>query len=413
MEFSPELAVLKMMCKDKKLFDKYESACYNVFKSTTLLDIIFKSIKEYYSNISTHSYISLEELINYITINYSTYKELKNTVEIVNTIYKLDISDSLAKDIVIKLIEKDVCNRIINKLLPTITEGKFNVLASIEEELAEYYAYTNREEQDSPFVEDDIADIVQELVVQDGGLKWRLQCLQDSLGSLQGGILGHVFARPNSGKTSWLASEVTNFARQIQGDESIIWFNNEERGKKVKLRLFNSMLGASDDAILRDVDKARAMFAQRNGTAIRLFDRGIITFTDLRNMIRDYNPKLLVIDQADKVHFKGMSGMDLPVRLKELYKHYRELAKESDIPIITVGQASAEAEGRKWLRPDWMDYSKTGKYAEMDFILGLGKTHEEGEQALRFVNICKNKCKGIETAHTVKFDHMTARFSDL
>lgn len=412
MEYSPELAVLRLLCRDRKYLDKYREIVYPLIKEQHI-KLIYTTIETYYNTLGEHSYISLDELKSTLTINYSTYKDINILLSIVDSIYSLDISDSLANNVVERLIERDYANTIINKLLPVITENKYGILTSVEDELTAFNKYIERKQKESPFVEDDIEDIMKELVEEEGGLRWKLQCLQDDLGSLCGGVLGHIFARPNTGKTSFLACEVTNFARQLGPDENIIWFNNEERGRKVKARLYNAMLGATSDAIWRDVARAKTEFQRRNGTAIRLFDSGIITFGDLRDVIKEYSPKLIVIDQADKVHFKGMTGMEIPIRLKELYKHYRELAKETDIPIITVGQASADADGKKWIRPEWMDYSKTGKYAEMDFIIGIGKTHEEGEAALRFLNISKNKMKGIERGHTVKFDHETARFLDL
>ena len=43
-----------------------------------------------------------------------------------------------------------------------------------------------------------------------------------------------------------------------------------------------------------------------------------------------------------------------------------------------------------------MDLSKTGKAAEADWILGIGKTHEPGFEFIRYINISKNKLSGDE-----------------
>ena len=294
MEFNPEQAILKLFTKDKKYLDKYESICNNILKEKHIL-LIYHSIIQYYNNISTHSYISKDELIGYIKLHYSTYKDIQTIIDVIEAIYSMDISDSLSKDIITKLIEKDISNKIINKLLPVISENKFSILPTIEDELEEYRKYINHEEQkESPFLQADLKDIIKELVVQEGGLKWRLQCLQDSLGSLQGGILGHVFARPNTGKTSFLADQITGFARQLGQDECVIWYNNEERGKKVQLRLYNAMLDASDDHIQRNVDRAIEEFEKRNGRAIHILDSGIIQFTDIVEHIKEFNPRLII-----------------------------------------------------------------------------------------------------------------------
>ena len=54
------------------------------------------------------------------------------------------------------------------------------------------------------------------------GLRWRLGSLNRMLGSLRKGDFGFIFARPETGKTTFLASEVTNFATQLE--QPILWF---------------------------------------------------------------------------------------------------------------------------------------------------------------------------------------------
>jgi len=38
--------------------------------------------------------------------------------------------------------------------------------------------------------------------------------------------------------------------------------------------------------------------------------------------------------------------------------------------------------------------AKTAKQAEADFILGIGKTHDSGQEFIRYINISKNKLVG-------------------
>ena len=121
----------------------FENICNNILKERYIL-LIYKSIIDYYNSIASHSYISKDELVNYISINYTTYKDLPTIISMVDSIYNMDISDSLSKDIVTKLIEKDISNKIINKLLPVITENKFSILSTIEEEDRNNYTNSSR-----------------------------------------------------------------------------------------------------------------------------------------------------------------------------------------------------------------------------------------------------------------------------
>ena len=54
-------------------------------------------------------------------------------------------------------------------------------------------------------VSDDLELLLNDTVTQPG-LRWRLQCLNKSMGSLRKGDFGFLFARPETGKTTFLAS---------------------------------------------------------------------------------------------------------------------------------------------------------------------------------------------------------------
>ena len=58
--------------------------------------------------------------------------------------------------------------------------------------------------------------------IKQQGLRWRLQTLNKMLGSLRKGDFGFIFARPETGKTTFLTSEITHFA--IQAEKPILWF---------------------------------------------------------------------------------------------------------------------------------------------------------------------------------------------
>jgi replicative DNA helicase len=66
------------------------------------------------------------------------------------------------------------------------------------------------------------------------------------LGSLRKGDFGFVFARPETGKTTFLASEISFMAEQLSDDDGpSLWINNEEQSEKPMLRCIQATLGAS------------------------------------------------------------------------------------------------------------------------------------------------------------------------
>lgn len=64
---------------------------------------------------------------------------------------------------------------------------------------------------------------IMESVNSGTGLRWRLDCLNKSLGSLRPGDFGFIFARPETGKTTFLASEIAHMLSQSP-TSSVIWF---------------------------------------------------------------------------------------------------------------------------------------------------------------------------------------------
>ena len=407
---TPESLLLKYFIRDREHYTKYGH-----IMSSTVLDkefaTIFKTIEKYYDTIPTHNYISMDEFNNFFGMNNSTLKDKDLILELVKQIYDVDVSSSLIMEVVKNLVEKDVANKIVQKLLPTLTENKFGVMASIDEDIKQYQTLINRSERLSPFDETPLDELIQEHVTG-GGLHWRMECLMNDIGVLRPGYLGHMMARPDTGKTSFLCSELGFMAGQLEDEESIIWFGNEERTGRIKLRLYSAILDAPMDKIINNKDKALQVFDERGGNKIKLIGQST-SLTDIRNTCFEYKPRLIIIDSADKVSFPGCGNMEGPAKLKELYWRYRQLADEFNTTCLTVAQASGEAAGKKWLEMHHMDFSKTGKAAEMDFIIGIGRTLDGEEDNIRYLHIPKNKLNGLNGRWAVHFNPRTGRYSDM
>jgi len=240
----------------------------------------------------------------------------------------------------------------------------------------------------------DIKELLSEEIFT-SGIKWRLQGLNRSLGPIRGGDFGFIFARPETGKTTFLCSEVTYFAEQIQsqGGGAVAWFNNEEKGTKVLRRIVQAALGSTAIDLGRDVDSTTTAFKVRIGPdTIRFFDHAEPHRALIERACAQIKPKIIVIDQLDKV--KGFDGEREDLRQGKIYQWARELAKKNDSAVIGVTQADGTAEGVRRLSMDYVANAKTSKQAEADFILGIGASHEEGYERVRYISICKNKLLG-------------------
>lgn len=244
-------------------------------------------------------------------------------------------------------------------------------------------------EQLSDIVSDDLEELLN-AATRIPGLRWRLQSLNQSLGSLRKGDFGFIFKRPETGGTTLLASECSYFSEQCKGP--IVWFNNEEQGAKVKLRCIQAAFGCTLQQLEGNYAEYSKKWKENYGNKIIIVDRASISNRDIDSYCSKYNPSLVVIDQLDKV--KGFTSDERDdLTLTALYQWARELAKRY-APVIGICQAGATAEGKKYLEMDDVAGSKTGKQGEADWILGIGKSHQQGYESLRHFHLCKNKLIG-------------------
>ena len=232
---------------------------------------------------------------------------------------------------------------------------------------------------------------IYESQIQTPGLRWRLDWLNKSLGSLRKGDFGFIFARPETGKTTFLASEMTHMVSQTDGD--ILWFNNEEQGKKVAVRCFQALFGLTNKELFDDRENNANEYKQKVGSRIKIYDYEDSSNTSrIETIIKETNPSLIIFDQIDKV--RGFKSDRYDLELKKLYQWAREMAKIY-APVIAVSQAGGTGEGKVWLTMDDVDSSKTAKQGEADWILGIGK-EQDNTSNMRYLNISKNKLLGDE-----------------
>ena len=238
------------------------------------------------------------------------------------------------------------------------------------------------------FTTDDLTEL-HEHTYKEAGLRWRLDALHKSLGSIRKGDFGFIFARPETGKTTFLASEITYMAQQAK--RPILWINNEEQSEKVMLRCYQALLGLSNVELFQNIPRAKALFHERIGGRLRIYDGVSASAAGINKICEQIEPELIIFDQIDKI--KGFKNDREDLRLGEIYVWARELAKTYG-PVIGVTQADGSGEGQKWLTMNNVANAKTSKQAEADWILGIGKVSDEGWESIRFLHLSKNKLTG-------------------
>ena len=245
------------------------------------------------------------------------------------------------------------------------------------------------------FIDDDVTSVL--AVVKATGLSWRLGELEISCGPLRRGDFIIVGARPETGKTTFLASEVSHMATQITDKRPVIWVNNEEQSSKVKLRIQQAALGMTVAQIAADPVKALADYQKLMGMDQRIMVTGNGTnLNNVKNLVplfREHKPALIVFDQLDKVEGFERKNDKEDQRLGSLYQWARDLAHEYG-PVIAASQANESAEGQQWIYQNQLRGSRTDKAGEADAIITIGKVHEPSKEYTRYIHIPKNKLHG-------------------
>ena len=264
-----------------------------------------------------------------------------------------------------------------------------------------------------------LAELLERIRNPKDGLTWRLNELRDAIGPLRHGDLAVVVAYVDSGKSTMVASEATHMATQLKPGEHVLFFNNEEAGDKVRLRLMRSLLGWTNEQLLQFESVAMTKMQEMlGGTSfderIVLVDNATISTGLVRSKIREYNPKLLVFDQLYKIVGVRSPNKENEVEgLRRKFEYARGLAKEV-APVLAVHQANSQTNGELFIEMHQLAGSGQAIQGEVDFLITLGKDLTDPSKRGLYVPKNKSDTPGDNALRSAKFpiypDFSRARF---
>ena len=384
-----ELSILHAFCKDKAVYQKYYkglplSYIRTNFKEISKLFSILNTIYTKHNNTS----ISAEELLAGYLSSYPVLKDTDRTeVEsLVKRIFTAPISETLTELLATYKLRAQAGQLAVAAL--ECNEGKKGSLEALQKLIGEFRE-VGEGGSGLPLVSDDLEALLHQ-TVDTPGIPFHLPCLRESLGPLRKGNFGVVFARPEVGKTTWLAQFVTHAVQHV--DKPIIWLNNEQAGSEVKLRLYQALFGVPLHELMRDRARYHALYKEKTKGLLFLYDCDIINRSDVETLCEQHSPSVIVIDQLDKIA-GGKEEDRRDLTLGNTYIWARGLAKRY-CPVVGVSQASDAGENVKYLTYSHLADSRTAKPAEADFILGIGASNTDDFQLYRYFNISKNKLLG-------------------
>ncbi|QVE65540.1 replicative DNA helicase [Ralstonia phage vB_RsoP_BMB50] len=350
------------------------------------------------------------------------------------TVWKRSIKEALTKEcdttvaatLVESLVELATASEMAS-LLEQYEEGELDLTTALRALHDKHFDNLARKVR-MPEVLDNISD----LLVEDAnnvGLHWRLQCLAENIRSIMAGDFIVLGARPDAGKTTTIASEITYMAPQVDKlwpgeNKTIAWFNNEGPGKRIKRRIYQAALGMTIKEMWEldqkgQLHKAYAKALGGRGDIIRVFDIHDYWSHEVEDIIREIPMALVIFDMVDNIKFGGdlaNGGARTDQALEAMYQWSRILAVKHECAAIATSQVSADGEGELYPNQSMLKDSKTGKQGAADLIIMLGKSNADGLANTRFISTPKNKLSLEGGDKTIKrevvFDGARSRVTD-
>ena len=309
-----------------------------------------------------------------------------------------------------------------------------------------YNAYTMKVEGSNKLAQ--YVELDEDLFAEDQnneGLIPRWPCLQMFMRPWRGGDFIIFAARPDSGKTSAIADNITYMAPQVAASNAarfieweadtdpdkgpapkpkcILWLNNEGPGKRILKRVVQAAFGLPMSEI---IVKQKAGTVWEEYEVIVGGDRHIIKVKDIHlwtasqveELIKLANPALVVYDMIDNVSFNhgaGNGGTRTDQLLEAMYAWGRNMAVIYDHIGLATSQTSADAAEKSFPLMHMLKDSKTGKQGACDAIIIMGNKEEDpNQEATRWIGTPKNKLSiegmGKSPRAPMIFDYAISRF---
>lgn len=269
------------------------------------------------------------------------------------------------------------------------------------------------------FISEDIGSILQD-EFDESGIEWRLSCLRHSMRGLRPGDFIIVAARPDKGKTSFIASETTHMAPQLPAERNILWLNNEGPGRRIIPRIYQAALDVNMSGLKQAYadGSIKSRFEQSVGRTdkFRVFDIHGWHVSQVERVIEANNAGIVIWDMIDNVKgFGDAPRTDLV--LEHMYQHARELSVKYDLASIATSQISADGDGLQFPTQSMLKDSKTGKQGACDAIVMIGSSNAPELVNSRYIGLPKNKLRRVDgradPRAEVIFDGLRSRYRDV
>lgn len=355
----------------------------------------------YFNAFPERDFVQVDELVSFVKLRSGNAEKeaVAITLHLCESLRR-PVDESSIRGILGQLHELDLSGR-AGALISRYNSGEEVDLAYELQRLSAHAVRAISQSAPDDYIDTPIHEILAE-IANDSGIKFRrLSLLRESIAGLSGGASIAIAARPDKGKTSLIASVITDWASQLAAyfgpDRPILWLNNEGSGKRIIPRVYQAALGADLPEIIRLSNAGELIpryTAAVGGTPdiIRVKDMHGASLAQVEQVVESCRPAVVVFDMIANFRLgSAVNGSNKADAVEQMWQEVREMAVRHDFIAISTVQISAE--GGNMLHPPYsaLKDSKTGIQGATDVILMVGSLDNPTMQTIRGLSTPKNK----------------------
>ena len=372
-----EIIVLAYLLKHSELLDShFELISSDLFANIENLKI-FKVLEDFHQS---QKNISIETVKNYIPdIQSNTLKDL--SLQIDQIVFSKDIFKNYLETLQELYLRRELFKITQSKNTETTSFDTSNnikdIFLDLEKKLFDLSNFNkdSYEFKDFATVTKSSIQLVEKAFKKKGkysGVVSGFTDLDNMLGGLQNSDLIILAGRPSMGKTALATNIAFNAAKFYSGDEekgSVVMFSLEMSAEQIGLRILAEQSKIPSDKLrkgeLTEKDSIALSDTYKEIHNLKFFfdDSPNLTVSELRSKLRryknNYNIKLVLIDYLQLIKPEGNKDNRVN-ELSEITRNLKQLAKEFDLPVVSLSQLSRQVESRDDKRPLLSDLRESG-----------------------------------------------------
>ena len=372
-----EIIVLAYLLKHSELLDShFELISSDLFSNIENLKI-FKVLEDFHQS---QKNISIETVKNYIpNIQSNTLKDL--SLQIDQIVFSKDIFKNYLETLQELYLRRELFKITQSKNTETTSFDTSNnikdIFLDLEKKLFDLSNFNkdSYEFKDFATVTKSSIQLVEKAFKKKGkysGVVSGFTDLDNMLGGLQNSDLIILAGRPSMGKTALATNIAFNAAKFYSSDEekgSVVMFSLEMSAEQIGLRILAEQSKIPSDKLrkgeLTEKDSIALSDTYKEIHNLKFFfdDSPNLTVSELRSKLRrykhNYNIKLVLIDYLQLIKPEGNKDNRVN-ELSEITRNLKQLAKEFDLPVVSLSQLSRQVESRDDKRPLLSDLRESG-----------------------------------------------------